>query len=115
MNIEPLQTILSFTDNKKDTLLYYLDKNVSRKVIDFDYEDDGETLYINEKIIGIKKNTLAFDFIGNIICIDEDILTIKLNNIRSININRSDYYIFIKYKKDILKKKDFMKQLLEQL
>ena len=38
MNIEPLQTILSITNDKQDTLLHFLKKDVREKVIDLELE-----------------------------------------------------------------------------
>ena len=113
MDVEPLKTLLDNSGNIKETILYYLDTDVKKKIINFDYEE--ETFYMDERIAGIKRNTLQLDFIGRVICINDNTLTIKLNNVRNISLDKDKYYIFIKPKKKEIKKRDFMKQLLEKL
>jgi hypothetical protein len=113
MDIEPLKTLLSYSNDKKDTLLNFLEKSVREKVIKLEYED--ERFYINDKIFCIKRNTLELEFTGKIYCIDDDSIGIKLSNVRNVNINPDKYYIFVKVKSKDMKKRDFYKQLLEQL
>lgn len=114
VDIEPLKTLLDYSDDKKSTIMYFLPLENQNKLKEYNYEMSN--FYINERIIAIKKNTLELDVIGKIICIDDDnIITIKLNNIRNVNINTDNYYIFIKPKKRDLEKREFMKQLLEKL
>ena len=79
-----------------------------------EYEENQ--FYINDKIFCIKKNTLELEYIGKIYCIDDDdIIGLKLSNVRNINIDPEKYYIFVKVKTKDIKKRDFYKQLLEQL
>lgn len=113
MDIEPLKTILSYSNDKKDTLLNFLEKRVREKIIKLEYED--ERFYINDKIYCIKRNTLELEYIGKIYCIEDDNIGIKLSNVRNVNINPDRYYIFVKIKSKDMKKRDFYKQLLEQL
>lgn len=114
MDIEPLKTLLSYSSDKKDTLLNFLEKKVRSKVIKLEYEENQ--FYINDKIFCIKKNTLELEYIGKIYCIDDDdIIGLKLSNVRNINIDPEKYYIFVKVKTKDIKKRDFYKQLLEQL
>ena len=113
MDIEPLKTILSYSNDKKDTLLNFLEKRVREKIIKLEYED--ERFYINDKIYCIKRNTLELEYIGKIYCIEDDNIGIKLSNVRNVNINPNKYYIFVKIKSKDMKKRDFYKQLLEQL
>ena len=112
MNIEPLKSILEWSPNKKDTLLYYLSNDVKEKVKNLELE---EKLYINDRIYCIKKNTLELEYDGSILYIDKDKIGIKITNIKTIRLNPDDYYIFVKCKKTISKQREFMKQLLEQL
>jgi len=112
MNIEPLKSILEWSPNKKDTLLYYLSNDVKEKVKKLELE---EKLYINDRIYCIKKNTLELEYDGSILYIDKDKIGIKITNIKTIRLNPDDYYIFVKCKKTISKQREFMKQLLEQL
>tara|TARA_B100001750_G_C14998321_1_gene346056 strand:- start:133 stop:474 length:342 start_codon:yes stop_codon:yes gene_type:complete len=113
MNIEPLKTLLKDSNDKKNTIIYFLNDDIKNKLNKYLFEE--ENFYINERVIAIKKNTLEFEANGRIVCIDDDILTLKLNNVRNINININDYYLFIKPKKKDLEKREFMKQLLEKL
>tara|TARA_Y100000389_G_C17458916_1_gene520179 strand:+ start:749 stop:1090 length:342 start_codon:yes stop_codon:yes gene_type:complete len=113
MDIEPLKTILSYSNDKKDTLLNFLEKRVREKIIKLEYED--KRFYINDKIYCIKRNTLELEYIGKIYCIEDDHIGIKLSNVRNVNINPDKYYIFVKIKSKDMKKRDFYKQLLEQL
>ncbi len=46
---------------------------------------------------------------------DDNTIGIKLSNVRNVNINPDKYYIFVKVKTKDIKKRDFYKQLLEQL
>ena len=98
---------------KKDTLLNFLEKRVREKIIKLEYED--KRFYINDKIYCIKRNTLELEYIGKIYCIEDDNIGIKLSNVRNVNINPDKYYIFVKIKSKDMKKRDFYKQLLEQL
>ena len=40
MDIEPLKNILEWSENKKETLLYYFTNDVKKKVINLEYEED---------------------------------------------------------------------------
>ena len=101
MDIEPLKTIMSYSNDKKDTLLNSNPKkSVREKVIKLEYED--ESFYINDKIYCIKRNTLELEYIGRIYCIDDDSIGIKLSNVRNVNINPDlKYYIFVKLNQKI--------------
>ena len=113
MDIEPLKNILDWSDDKKETLLYYLPNIVKEKVHKLELEEDK--LYIQDRIFCIKKNTLELEHNGNIIYIENGKIGLKISSIKTVNINPQDYYIFVKCKKTISKQRDFMKQLLEQL
>ena len=54
MEIEPLKSILEWSEDKKETLLYYLPLEVKKKVFRYDYEE--EHFYINDRIFCIAKN-----------------------------------------------------------
>ena len=100
MDIEPLKTLLSYSSDKKDTLLNFFEKDVREKVIKLEYEETN--FFINDKIYCIKRNTLEIEYIGKIYCIDDNTIGIKLSNVRNVNINLEEYYIFVKVKtKDI--------------
>ena len=113
MDIETLKTLLYYSNEKKSTILYFLTSD-DQKVLE-EYIFESENFYITERIIAIKRNTLELDIKGRIICIDSNTITIKLDNVRNVNIDNDRYYIFIKPKKRDLEKREFMKQLLEKL
>ena len=111
-NIEPLQTILQISKDKKETLLYFLSLDVKKRVIDCELEE--KDFYINDRVFCIKRNTLELDAVGKIICIDDETLGIKCHNMNKY-INSKKYYIFIKLKKEIQSQREIFKKLLESL
>ena len=63
MDREPLRSLMETAKDKKDTLLYFLKKDVREKVIQFDYED--KSFYINDRIFFSDNdfcNVFAFNF-----------------------------------------------------
>ena len=112
MDTEPLRSILEISDNKKDTLLYFLPLDSKKKVVDCELE--SKDFYINDKVFCIKRNTLELDIIGKIICIDGDNLGIKNTNMNQY-IDSKKYYIFVKIATKIQSQKEFLKKLLETL
>jgi hypothetical protein len=113
MDIEPLQTILSITNDKKDTLLHFLKKEVREKVIHLEYEEHD--FYMNDRIFCIKKNNLELELVGRIISIDGNRLGVKRTSTCTIYIDSSKYYIFVKYLQNMSQQRDFLQTLLEQL
>ena len=110
MKIELLKGIINLFDDKKNTILYFIDD--SSKLKDFDLEDIN--FYLNDKIYIIKKNNLELSKLGKIIHIDDKI-GIKYPSNKIIYINPDDYYIFVRCNKCINTKRDFLKTLLDQL
>ena len=80
MDIEPLQTIIDLTTDKKSTIFFFLPKKLT--VLLEDYELEEKDFYLNDNIQCIKKNNLHNDVYGKIKSIDEysDRITIKKNN-----------------------------------
>uniref|UniRef100_A0A6C0KZ13 Uncharacterized protein n=1 Tax=viral metagenome TaxID=1070528 RepID=A0A6C0KZ13_9ZZZZ len=113
MDREPLRSLMETAVDKKDTLMYFLKKDVREKVIQFDYED--ESFYINDRIYCIQRNTMELKYTGRIISIDDEKISIQLTSVRNVTIDKDKYYIFVKTQKKYKKKRDFMKQLLEEL
>jgi len=109
---EPLKSLIDLTTNKKNTILYFLSDKLKIKLKEYEL-CDGE-FYLNDYVVGIKKNNLDKDFIGKIISIDDNEITIKVNQY-NITIDPNIYYMFIK--KNTSKKNDrqFYKSLLEKL
>ena len=106
MKIELLKDIINLFDDKKNTILYFIDD--SSKLNDFHLEDIN--FYLNDKIYIIKKNNLELSKLGKIIHIDDKI-GIKYPSNKIIYINPEDYYIFIKKKKYKNKEKYFIELL----
>ena len=113
MDCEPLKSVLEWSTDKKDTLLYYLPLDVKTKVINLDFEENN--LYVQDRIFCIKRNTLELEHSGKILFIDDSKIGVKITSVRTLTIDPNKYYIFVKNKKTISKQRDFMKQLLEQL
>ena len=113
MDIEPLKSVLKWSTDQKDTLLYYLPFDVKTKVINLDLEE--EKLYVQDRVFCIKRNTLEIEHIGTILFIDGGKIGIKITSLKTVTVDPNRYYIFVKCKKTISKQREFMKQLLEQL
>jgi len=112
INTEPLRSILEISNDKKDTLLHFLQLETKKKVIECELED--KEFFINDKVFCVKRNTLELEIVGKIICIDEDNLGIKKSSI-NVYIDSKKYYIFVKMTKQITSQRDFLKKLLETL
>ena len=113
MEIEPLKTLLSLANNKKDTLLHFLSDDIKQRVSHLEYEESE--LYINDKVFCIRRDNLQLEIIGKIILIDEDKIGIRLSSVRNQFIDKTNYYMFIQCKKAITTQRELMKQLLQQL
>jgi len=113
MEIEPLKTLLSLANNKKDTLLHFLSDDIKQRVSHLEYEESE--LYINDKVFCIRKDNLQLDVIGKITMIDGDKIGIRLSSVRNQFINKNKYYMFIQCKKVLTTQRELMKQLLQQL
>ena len=66
---EPLKSLIDLTTNKKNTILYFLSDTLKNKLKE--YELCNDEFYLNDYVVGIKKNNLDKDFIGKIISIDD--------------------------------------------
>ena len=113
MDIEPLRSILEWSPDKKNTLLHYLPYHVTKKVIHLELEE--KSLYVQDRIFCIRRNTLELEYDGTIIFIDNGKIGLKVTSVKTVTLNPNEYYIFVRNKKTISKKREFMKQLLEQL
>lgn len=113
MDIEPLKNLLKNRDDIKETLIPFLRDEDKPKLNNWRYEN--KTFYINDRILCIKKNTLEIECNGRISYINNKMLGISLSKYRNICIDPKKYYLFIRNKSDDVKKREFMKQLLEKL
>jgi len=112
INIEPLQSILNISSDKKDTLLYFLPLTIKKRVLECGLEE--EDFFINDKVFCVKRNTLELEIVGKIICIDGHNLGIKKPSM-NVYIDSRKYYIFVKIAKQITSQRAFLKNLLETL
>jgi len=113
MEIEPLKSILSISEDKEGTLCHFLDNDVCKKVMYTDLEE-GE-LYVNDRILCVKKNTLKLDISGCIVSIYGNMIQVRKTSVSTINIDRDKYYIFVRPNVSAQNQREFMKQLLETL
>ena len=104
MDIEPLKSILEWSPDKKETLLYYLPYHVTRKVISLDFED--KSLYVQDRIFCIRRNTLELEYDGSIVFIDKGKIGLKVTSVKTVTLNPNEYYIFVK--KTYLKRSIFL-------
>ena len=111
--LEILESIMKMSNDKRSTLLYFLDDNTRNKVIKYDLVEK-EDLYINNSLIFINKMTLQIDYEGIIEYMNNDNISIRKNKY-SRNIKPDNYYKFIK--KDMSKRDDrkFFEELLKKL
>ena len=113
MEIEPLKSVLEWSEDKKETLLYYLPLEVKKKVIHLELEE--KSLYVHDRIYCVKRNTLELEHDGSILYIEDGKIGLKVTSVKTDTLDPNQYYIFVKLKKSINKQREFMKQLLEQL
>ena len=78
-----LKPILDIYDTKKEVLLFYLDTAVKEQVEDFDYLDDDNDLFLNDKVYCIKRSTLDLDVIGFIQAIKDKKISLKVKSSKS--------------------------------
>jgi len=110
-----LKPILDIYDTKKDVILFYLDSKLKGQVEDFDYLDDDNDLFLNDKVYCIKRSTLDLDVVGFIQAIKEKKISLKVKSKYGVHINQDEYHIFIKRRKCKKNDRDFYKALLNSL
>ena len=116
MNIEPLKTILDLTNNKQNSIVFFLNDNIKSKLNNYYYyEEKNKDIFINQHIICIKKNDLSLDIKGKIITINKNIIGININYTYNKFINKNLYYIFVKNSKSKSDDRDFFENLLKNL
>lgn len=112
--MEPLKNILKIYKDKNKVFQEYLDDDTLKKIKDYTFFDENEEdLYLDDNISFVKKNTGKFYKKGKIIAIDDDIITIKTNN-NLLNLDKDEYYLFIKQRKNKKNDRDFYKALLNE-
>ena len=88
MNTEPLKTILDLTNNKQDSIVFFLSDNVKSQLNNYYlYDKQNKDIFINQYIICVKKNNLQIEVKGKIISINNDNICISINNIYNKYVN----------------------------
>jgi len=113
MNIEPLKTILSISKDKKETLFYFLSNEIKQKLYNCNYEE--KDFFINDYLYCIKRNTLELQFCGRIFCVEKKKIGIKKSTYMNIYLNPKEYYLFVKNSNKLQNKREFLKQLLNNI
>ena len=116
MNIEPLQNLLKIYSDKYKILIHYLPEKTTNKLNNYEYVTNLESLFLNDRILFIKKNTGKIYKQGIIIKITKKHITIKTRNV-NISVAKDNYYIFINPRQNKLQKtnRSFYKELLKSL
>jgi len=110
-----LKPILQIYDVKKPHLLYYLDDKIRIQVEGLDFLDDGHELFLNDMIYCIHKSTLELEHKGKVISVLKNKVSIKEKYTYSVHLNKTNYHMFIKRKKNKKNDRDFYKALLNTL
>tara|TARA_B100001063_G_C16610546_1_gene475502 strand:+ start:432 stop:779 length:348 start_codon:yes stop_codon:yes gene_type:complete len=114
--MEPLKSILSIYENKQKVLLQYLPQESVKILTNHEYVQDLETLFLNDRLIFIKKSSGKIHKKGVVIKITKEKITLK-TNIHNVSLPKDDYYIFRYMKKNNSKKNNrkFYEELLKSL
>ena len=114
--MEPLKGVLSIYENKQKVLLQYLPSESVKTLSNHEYVQDLETLFLNDRLVLIKKSSGKIHKKGIIIKITDKKITLKTTNV-NISLPKDDYYIFRYIKKNNSKKNNrkFYEELLKSL
>ena len=115
MKIEPLRSLLSFSKNKKEILLFFLSDDIKNKIITCNYEEND--FFINDYLYCIKRNTLELEYYGRIFCIERRTrkIGIKKSTYKNIYLDPNEYYLFVKNSNQLQNQREFLKQLLKNI
>jgi len=114
--MEPLKSTLEIYDDKQKVLLQYLPEESIKPLTNHEYVQDLETLFLNDRLVCIKKSSGKIYKKGIIIKITEMKITLKTTTM-NISLVKDDYYIFRYMKKNNSKKanRKFYEELLKSL
>ena len=116
MNTEILKDILDLTEDKQNTIVYFLNPDIQQKLLNYYFYDKNDNdIYIYQNIILIKKNNLHLEEKGIISSINRNRLGISVNNLFNRFYNINDYYIFLKNRQSRTSERDIMESLLKKL
>lgn len=113
--MDPLKDILTIYEDKEKVLRMFLPQSSTKHLDEYEYIYDLDTLFLNDKIVFIRKSTGEIYKKGTIIKITEDKITIK--NGMNFSLPKNDYYLFRYLKKYNNKKnnKRYYEELLKSL
>ena len=116
LQYEPLKSILDLTENKQDSIVFFLNDEIKSKMNNYYYYDEkNKDIFINQLIICIKKCDLSLDIKGKIVYIKKNNIGITINNLYTKYIDMNLYYIFLKDKKSKSSDAEFFEHLLKNL
>ena len=116
MNIEILKDILDFTDDKQNTIVYFLNPSIQQKLINFYYYDKNQNdIFVNQHIILVKKNDLSLEEKGIITSVKRGIVGLNINNLYNKFLSMVNYYIFLLYRQSRSSEREMMETLLKNL
>ena len=116
LQYEPLKSILDLTENKQDSIVFFLKDEIKSKMNNYYYYDEkNKDIFINQLIICIKKSDLSLDIKGKIVSIKKNNIGININNLYTKYIDMNLYYIFLKDKKSKTSDTEFFEHLLKNL
>ena len=114
--MEPLKSILSIYENKEKVLLQYLPSESVKSLSNHEYVQDLETLFLNDRLVCIKKSSGKIHKKGVVIKITNEKITLKTTTM-NLSLPKQDYYLFRYLKKNNSKKNNrkFYEELLKSL
>ena len=116
MNIEILKDILDFTNDKQNTIVYFLEPHIQKQLLNYYYYNkSNDDIFIDQHIILIKKNNLHIEDKGIIISLNRNKIGLSINDLYNKYYDINNYYIFIKNRNKKLSERDFMEALLKKL
>ena len=116
MNTEILKDILDLTEDKQNTIVYFLNPKIQQKLLNFYFYDKSDNdIYIDQHVILIKKNNLQIEDKGIIISLNRKKLGLCINDLYNKYYNMDNYYIFIKNRNKKTSERDIMEALLKKL
>ena len=116
MNIEILKDILDFTDDKQNTIVYFLNPHIQKQLLNYYYYDkSNDDIFIDQHIILIKKNNLHIEDKGIIISLNRNKIGLSINDLYNKYYDMNNYYIFIKNRNIKTSERDLMEALLKKL
>ena len=115
--MEPLQNLLTIYGDKQKVLLHYLPNESTRKLDNHEYIEDLETLFLNDRLIFISKESGKIYRSGSVIQITDEKIMIKDHSRNNLSLKKNDYYLFRYLKKNKSKKdnRKFYEELLKSL